>query len=73
MFLFMLQLDYLNKQYDVRSFNYGQLMCKIRRWVDNIRMDLGEIGWVAVDWIGPAQDRDKCRALVNAVMNLRGP
>jgi hypothetical protein len=44
-----------------------------RRWVDNIKMDLLEIGWGGVDWIGPAQDRDKWRALVNAVMNLRVP
>jgi hypothetical protein len=43
-----------------------------RRWVDNIKMDLLEIGWGGVDWIGLAQDRDKWRALVNAVMNLRG-
>jgi hypothetical protein len=35
-----------------------------RRWVDNIRMDLGEVGWGDVDWIGLAQDRDKWRALV---------
>jgi hypothetical protein len=41
------------------------------RWVDNIKMDLGEIGWGDVDWIGLAQDRDKWRTLVNAVMNLR--
>jgi hypothetical protein len=41
-----------------------------RRWVDNIEMDLREIGW---DWIDLAQDRDKWRALVNAVMNLRFP
>jgi hypothetical protein len=41
-----------------------------RRWVDNIKMDLLEIGWSGVDWIGLAQDRDKWRALVNAVMNL---
>jgi hypothetical protein len=41
------------------------------RWVDNIKMDLLEIGWGSVDWIG--QDRDKWRALVNAVMNLRIP
>jgi hypothetical protein len=33
--------------------------------VDNIKMDLGEIGWSGVDWIGLAQDRDKWRALVN--------
>jgi hypothetical protein len=39
--------------------------------VVNIKMDLAEIGCGGVDWIGMAQDRDKCRALVNAVMNLR--
>jgi hypothetical protein len=42
-------------------------------WVDNIKMDLGEIGWGGVDWIGLAQYRDKWRVLVNAVMNLRVP
>jgi hypothetical protein len=42
-----------------------------RRWVDNIKMDLIETGWSGVDWIGLAQDRDKWRAFVNAVMNLR--
>jgi hypothetical protein len=44
-----------------------------RSWVDNIKMDLLEIGWGGVDWIGLAQDRDKWRALVNAVMNHRVP
>jgi hypothetical protein len=44
-----------------------------RRWVDNIKMDLLEIGWGGVDWIGLAQDRDKWRALVNVVMSLRVP
>jgi hypothetical protein len=44
-----------------------------RRWVDNIKMDLLEMGWGGVDWISLAQDRDKWRALVNAVMNLRVP
>jgi hypothetical protein len=44
-----------------------------RRCVDNIRVDLDEIGWGDVDWIGLAQDRDKWSALVNAVMNLRVP
>jgi hypothetical protein len=44
-----------------------------RRWVDNIEMDLLEIGWGGVDWIGLGQDRDMWRALVNAVMNLRVP
>jgi hypothetical protein len=42
-----------------------------RRWADNIRMDLGEVGWSDVDWIGLGQDRNWWRALVNAVMNLR--
>jgi hypothetical protein len=44
-----------------------------RRWVDNIRMDLGEVGWSDVDWIGLAQDRIRWRALVNSVLNLRVP
>jgi hypothetical protein len=44
-----------------------------RRWVDNIRMDLGEIGWNGVDWIDMAQDRDQWRALVSTVLNLRVP
>jgi hypothetical protein len=43
------------------------------RWVDNIRMDLGEVGWGDVDWIGLAQDRNSWRALVNSVLNLRVP
>jgi len=42
-----------------------------RRWEDNIRMDLQEIGWVDMDWIYLAGDRDKLRAAVIAVMNLR--
>jgi hypothetical protein len=42
-------------------------------WVHNIRMDLGEMGWGDVDWIGLAQDRDRWRALFNVVMNLRVP
>jgi hypothetical protein len=42
-----------------------------RRWVANIRMDLGEMGWGDVDWIGLAQDRNRWRALVNSVLNLR--
>jgi hypothetical protein len=41
------------------------------RWVDNIRMDLGEVGWGDVDWIGLTQDRNRWRALVNSVLNLR--
>jgi hypothetical protein len=44
-----------------------------RRSVDNIRMDLGEVGWGDVDWIGLAQYRNRWRALVNLVLNLRVP
>jgi hypothetical protein len=43
------------------------------RWIDNIKMDLVEIGLGVVDWIGLAQDRPRWRALVNAEMNLRVP
>jgi len=44
-----------------------------RRWEDNIKMDFQEMGCGGMDWIELAQDRDRCRALVNAVMNLRVP
>jgi hypothetical protein len=44
-----------------------------RRWDDNIKMDLQEVGWDGVAWIDMAQDRDRWRAVVNAVMNLRVP
>jgi hypothetical protein len=44
-----------------------------RRWVDNIKMDLGEVGWSDVDWIGLAKDRNRWRAVVNSVLNLRVP
>jgi hypothetical protein len=44
-----------------------------RRWIDNIKMDLLEIGVSVVDWIGLAQDMYMLRALVNAVMNIRVP
>jgi hypothetical protein len=42
-----------------------------RRWVDSIKMDLAEIRWGGVDWIGLAQDRYSWRALVNAVMKFQ--
>jgi hypothetical protein len=42
-----------------------------RRWVYNIRTDLGEVGWGDVDWIGLAKDRNRWRAVVNSVLNLR--
>jgi hypothetical protein len=44
-----------------------------RRWEDNIRMDLQEVGCGGMDWIGLVHDRGRWRALVNAVMNLRVP
>ena len=44
-----------------------------RRWEDNIKMDLQELGCGGMDWIDLAQDRERRRALVNAVMNIRVP
>jgi len=44
-----------------------------RRWVDNIRLDIQEVGCGYMDWIGLAQNRDRWRTLVSAVMNLRVP
>jgi hypothetical protein len=43
------------------------------RWVDSIRTNLGDVGWGDVDWIGLAQARNRWRALVNSVSNLRVP
>jgi hypothetical protein len=43
------------------------------RWLGNIKMNLGEIGWDGMDWIDVAQNRNQWRALVNMVMNLRVP
>jgi hypothetical protein len=42
-------------------------------WMDNIRMDLGVVGWGDVDWINLAKDRNRWRAVVNSVLNLRVP
>jgi hypothetical protein len=44
-----------------------------RRWDDNIKIDLQEVGYRSMDWIELAQDRDRWRAVVNAIMNLRVP
>jgi hypothetical protein len=43
------------------------------RWVDNIKIDLREVGWDGIDWIDLVQDRDQWRALMNTVMNLQVP
>ena len=51
----------------------GRLRRPRRRWMDNIRMDLQEVGCGYMDWIGLAQDKDSWRTLVSAVMNLRVP
>ena len=44
-----------------------------RRWEDNIKTGLRDVGWGGIEWIDPAQDRDSWRPLVNTVMNLRIP
>jgi hypothetical protein len=44
-----------------------------RRWGDNSRINLVEVGWSDVDWIGPAQDRNRWRAVMNSVLNLWVP
>jgi hypothetical protein len=44
-----------------------------RKWMDNIKMDLREVGWDGRDWINLAQDMDRWRAHVNAVMNILVP
>jgi hypothetical protein len=56
-----------------KSEGEGQLGGPRGRREDNIRLDLREIRWEVVDWIHVTQDRDKWRALVNMVMNLRVP
>jgi len=51
----------------------GPLWRPIRRWEDNIKMNLQEVGCGDMDWIELAQDRDRWRTLVSAVMNIRVP
>jgi len=56
-----------------RSDGKGQLGRSRRRLEDNIKMDVQEVGWRGMGWIYLAQDLDRWRALVNAVMNIRVP
>ena len=51
----------------------GSLVRPWLRWEDNIKMDLQDVGCEGMDWIELAQNRDRWRPLVNAVMNLRVP
>jgi hypothetical protein len=57
----------------VKPEGKGHLGRPRHRWEDNIKRDFQEVGWMGVDWIDLAQDRDRCRAVVIAVMNLRFP
>ena len=67
----------MGEEWEVDRFLLGkpegrrQLGRPRRRWIDNIRMDLQEVGCGYIDWIGLAHDRDMWRTLVSAVMNLR--
>ena len=63
----------LREEYGLQVYNIKVGKIFVCRWVDNIRMDLQEVGCGYVDWIGLAQDRDGWRKLVSAVMNLRVP
>jgi hypothetical protein len=49
----------------------GQYATTRHRWQDNIKIDLREIGWGGMDWINLAQDRDRWKAFLNTIMNLR--
>jgi hypothetical protein len=62
------------KLYDILNVKTAMLLGRPRRrWEDNVRMDLQEVGCGLEDWIGLAQDRDRWRVLVSAVGNLRVP
>jgi hypothetical protein len=56
-----------------RNLSERPLERPMRRWKDNIKVDLQEVGWGGMDWINLVQDRNRWRDLVSAVMNLRVP
>ena len=64
---------YFNENLKLTFSIKGTLGRPRRRWEDNIKMDLQEMGWGCGDWMELAQDRDRWRALVRTVMNLRVP
>ena len=59
--------------FGVETEGKRQLGRPMQRWKGNIKMELQEVGWGGMDWIDLAQDRDRWRALVSAVMNLQIP
>jgi hypothetical protein len=70
----------LSDRRDFKTFQHQRLFASEynsgtprNRRVDNIKMNLREIGWDGINWIDLAEDRDQWRALVNTVMNLRVP
>jgi hypothetical protein len=65
--------SYRDKEEDKERQGKRPLVRPRCRWEDNIRMDLGEVGWSDVNSIGLAQDRNMWRALVNSVLNLQVP
>ena len=78
-FIFAMNMARMGEERGVRRFLVGKpegrrpLGRPKRRWVDNIRVDVQEVGCGYMDWIGLAQDRDRWRTLVCALMNLRVP
>jgi hypothetical protein len=64
---------FIYKKILIYFFLYLCLLNYRRRWEDNIKMDVREIGFGDVDWIQLAEDRDRWRSLVNKVMNLQVP
>jgi hypothetical protein len=78
MYIFIIKYTYFGHNEELHGLYSSPNIVRVikerrMRWEDNIKMDLREIGFGNVDWINLAQDRDRWRALVNTVMNLRVP